>query len=804
MRKLSGRLVFAIGLVLLCTCVLFTAPVRAEEYPVRELYGEYYYPWTDTATLPSTPGRWYLVNDVTQMTDCWIVPGDETVLDLNGHRIWRRAIGQDPSQRGNVIRIPKNSKLSLFDSSGNNSRIAGGSAWQGGCIYNAGELNIDGVTLGGDSVHNANVANAGGAVYNESGAYMTMSGGIIENNRALQTGGGAIWNNGTLTITGGTIIGNTTDGDGGGILNAGYLRMRGGISITGNSAGGTGGGIRVISRSKFYILGEMYIQNNTNSSGAASNVTLVDGAVINVSDWLDELTRIGISVSDIDDDIDNIVVCNDLFDYGISPENFFSDSSWLAVGLNADGDLILGVPVNMTVAPGSGTGSAFTVRLPKGGVYMLPECTFTPPDRQEFIGWYVTGDSTHLRSPGEQITVTKATTVTACWMSSWSVLQQQIDNTAAGNVIVLASDPQGDSSCSPLLIPDWQNLTIDLNGHTISRSLTSAVSDGNVITIEGSLTVIDSKGGGTIAGGWNEGSGGGIVNLGTLTISGGTVTGNKAAEGGAVYNADSGILNLEGGSLTGNRATTYSGGAIVNRGIINMSSGTISGNTSKLNGAGIWTTGTVNLSGGAVTGNTAGSGQNGAGIYCSAGTMNLSGTPVVWENTPNNLYLKTQVIIHAVGALDSGLHIGISGDTWPAEGQPQTVMTGVTSYAGGVVSDRSIYLSAVSADGTMQMFVRPTFGTPNFTLPAELNTIEANAFEGAELVTVVDAHSCDAIGPEAFRDCAGLTQILLPVDCLIDPTAFSGCNGPVFVFAPAGGDTEASCAAILLCVFIGE
>lgn len=128
-------------------------------------------------------------------------------------------------------------------------------------------------------------------------------------------------------------------------------------------------------------------------------------------------------------------------------------------------------------------------------------------------------------------------------MSSWSALQQQIDNTAAGKVIVLASDPQGDSSCSPLLIPDWQNLTIDLNGHTISRSLTSAVSNGNVITVEGSLTVTDSKGGGTIAGGWNDSSGGGIVNRDTLTISDGTVTGNKAAEGGDTEASCAAILH---------------------------------------------------------------------------------------------------------------------------------------------------------------------------------------------------------------------------------------------------------------------
>ncbi len=272
-------------------------------------------------------------------------------------------------------------------------------------------------------------------------------------------------------------------------------------------------------------------------------------------------------------------------------------------------------------------------------------------------------------------------------------------------------------------------------------------------------------------------------------------------QGGAIQNNESGILNLAGGSLTGNEATSY-GGAILNRGVINMSGGTISGNTSRLNGGGVWTSGTMNLSGGTITGNTAGNGQNGAGLYCSAGTMTLSGAPAIWENTPNNLYLRSSVVITATGALTSGLHIGIAFEVWPAMDRPLTVITGVTDYAGGVVCDKPVYPSVVCPDGILRMIT--AFGTPDLTLPEGPVAIEANAFEGAALVTVVDAHACTEIGPEAFKNCTGLCQILLPSDCLIDSTAFSGCNVPVCVFAPAGGQTEASCAAIPDCVFIGE
>ena len=84
-----------------------------------------------------------------------------------------------------------------------------------------------------------------------------------------------------------------------------------------------------------------------------------------------------------------------------------------------------------------------------------------------------------------------------------------------------------------------------------------------------------------------------------------------------------------------------------------------------------------------------------------------------------------------------------------------------------------------------------------------MTAIEANAFEGDASVTTVDVRSCTSIGEKAFMGCTGLTQIRLPKDCAIDATAFDGC-GTVTVFAPAAGDTEASCESIANCVFVAE
>jgi hypothetical protein len=109
------------------------------------------------------------------------------------------------------------------------------------------------------------------------------------------------------------------------------------------------------------------------------------------------------------------------------------------------------------------------------------------------------------------------------------------------------------------------------------------------------------------------------------SMSGGTITGNKAKEGGGIVIENS-VLTIDGGTIAGNQAVVDGGGIQIEwsaKVIIN--NGVISGNTAGASGGGIMLdrrTSNLTINGGAITGNTAG--QMGGGVYVS---MVNGGTP---------------------------------------------------------------------------------------------------------------------------------------------------------------------------------
>ena len=118
-----------------------------------------------------------------------------------------------------------------------------------------------------------------------------------------------------------------------------------------------------------------------------------------------------------------------------------------------------------------------------------------------------------------------------------------------------------------------KTVQLDLAGHTLK--INHGINyHSNVITIPsgGTLTIEDSSVGnaGKITGGnWPRGKGAGISNSGTLTINGGTITGNEApidnntsGYGGAIHNAPNATLTINGGDITGNSA--HNAGGIYN------------------------------------------------------------------------------------------------------------------------------------------------------------------------------------------------------------------------------------------------
>ena len=180
---------------------------------------------------------------------------------------------------------------------------------------------------------------------------------------------------------------------------------------------------------------------------------------------------------------------------------------------------------------------------------------------------------------------------------------------------------------------DGTTVTLDLNGHTLTRPMTAADAGGQVIFVKdnGKLTITDSGTGGKITGGWAYQGGGIYVAAGgELIITGGTITGNRADQiagggygyGGAIENH--GTLTITGGTITGNTAGQF-GGGIHNEGTLNMTGGSIASNTAGTHGGGIYNIGAAAINGATISGNTA---QSFGGAICSGGELTLNGVTI--------------------------------------------------------------------------------------------------------------------------------------------------------------------------------
>ena len=188
-------------------------------------------------------------------------------------------------------------------------------------------------------------------------------------------------------------------------------------------------------------------------------------------------------------------------------------------------------------------------------------------------------------------------------------------------------------------IPSGKTIALNLNGHTIDRNLKSSKANGYAIVVNGTLTLQDSVGTGTITGGYDSEVGGVSVYGGTFTMEGGSISGNHGA----------GVYVLRSGSNF-----TMKGGKIQN--------------------------------------------NDKYGVYFQNGTMTLFGAPVISGNTAGgsdagNLYLSSgNSVTIGMDGLNAGADIGISFGTWPTENNSNTVATGSNgTYAGYFRSDKTGY-----------------------------------------------------------------------------------------------------------------
>lgn len=175
-------------------------------------------------------------------------------------------------------------------------------------------------------------------------------------------------------------------------------------------------------------------------------------------------------------------------------------------------------------------------------------------------------------------------------------------------------------------VDSGKSLTIDLNGHTLT-----AAENSQAFRIQnGALTIEDSGSTGVIQGSGTVTGNGGAIWMSSsdsnnaLTLTGGTIRGFTATDGGGVY-VDGGSFEMTNGTISDCKAANAGGGVYVSSGSFEMSGGSIE-NCTAHEGAGV----KVLASSGKASFSMSGSGeikncnQDGVSIAAIGGTSEFS------------------------------------------------------------------------------------------------------------------------------------------------------------------------------------
>lgn len=244
--------------------------------------------------------------------------------------------------------------------------------------------------------------------------------------------------------------------------------------------------------------------------------------------------------------------------------------------------------------------------------------------------------------------------------------------------------------------PITGDVTLCLNGYKIEAA--------PGVTVNGTLTITDCVGSGSIVGvgkqhtgvniQYNEGAGTlnlyggtirnfaigvtnsgtfnmyggkltknsqGVSNTGTFNMHGGTITGNSGTCNGAGVSND-GSFTMSGGDITYNTASRNSGGGcgggVYNGGYFRLTDGTITGNEAKQDGGGVYSgSATTYIYGGSIIRNKAS--FQGGGVYAKEGCgVRLKDKVIIRNNSPHDLLTNTAHYID--GPLNTGSEIHLS------------------------------------------------------------------------------------------------------------------------------------------------
>ena len=374
------------------------------------------------------------------------------------------------------------------------------------------------VLKGGTTVKNGYGSNGGFAIINDGGIVVMEDGSKVENCTATGGGGAFHANGGTLTMTGGSITGNKAE---------------------------SGGGVVVAQTGTFNVSGTATVTGNTKLDGSiVENVKLTDHDSFNLAGSL--TGKIGITISAAGKGMQIGIVAGN----ASGAENVFMDSDSEMVGSSRNGKLYFPVTGEAYIGDSIDEGVVYgdfitAIKAANGKTVHLLKDVIWPAGNIGTTGGYVL-DGTNPN--GENFTVTLASDIES---------NLRIVNEANGVFSNVTIDLNGkhfelmstDSGAAKPCVLTLKSGAIIKNGYAANGGAAIIYSGAKLFVEEGSRVenCVATGGGGAFH-----------VNDGTLTMTGGSITGNKAGSGGGIVVTSKGTLNISGDSvISGN---TLSGG----------------------------------------------------------------------------------------------------------------------------------------------------------------------------------------------------------------------------------------------------
>jgi fibronectin-binding autotransporter adhesin len=463
----------------------------------------------------------------------------------------------------------------------------------GGLKSLAGTLTMTACTISGNS------ARSGAGLFT-SFTTTNLTGCVISGNSAAAyngypanpNGGGMYIAGGTVSLYGCTISGNSAvNGNGGGVYNNNCTLTLTNTTVTGNSAATKGGGLYN------FNAGTLTLVNATVTGNSASDGSGVYNSAKNQQEGTLSLTNT-IAAGNTNNDIsgsytgsNNLVKVNPM----LSPLGEYG------------GPTSTMTPLAGSPAIGGGTGT---------GVPATDQRGFARGASVD-IGAFQTQTAAVVVNTTEDGTVSAPGLLT---LRQAINLAGAVAQPATFDPAVFGTPQVITLTGGPLVI---SGNAVAINGPGAKLLTVNGGGASGVFEIRATAATISGL---TITGGKADNGGGLYNNGGSLTLTDATVTDNSAQFGGGVANMNSGTTTLTDDTITSNSASQTGGGVVSNSGTVTLNGTTLSGNTAP-HGGGLanLTTGTTSLSGGTIGGNR---GQWGGGLFSNGGSLSLTGSTV--------------------------------------------------------------------------------------------------------------------------------------------------------------------------------